>query len=195
MIKIHRFKITLMIKSITLMVLTLVLTGCGGSGDTSDLQAYVSDVKGQQKGRIEPLPEFKPFETFAYAAALEKDPFAGWVTERAPEPIINEEGVIEQVVRPKGISPDFDRRKELLEQYPLDSLNMLGTLDLDNEKWAIVSDPDNIVHRVKSGNYLGQNFGKIVEVRENQVSLRELVVDGLGDWQVREASLALSEGP
>jgi len=171
-----------------------LVTGCGG-GDTSDLDVYVAQVKAQQKGRVEPLPEFRPFETFAYEAALEKDPFAAWVTERAPEQIITAEGIVQQSSRPRGISPDFDRRKELLEQYPLDSLNMLGTLDLDNELWAIVSDPDNIVHRVKAGNYIGQNFGKVVEVQEGQLSLRELVVDGLGDWQVREASLALAEAP
>lgn len=181
-------------RALALLPVVLVLSACGG-GNTSDLETYVAQVKGQQKGRIEPLPEFKPFDTFAYSASLEKDPFAAWVTARAPEPIITDEGVVQPVARPKGISPDFDRRKELLEQYPLDSLNMLGTLDLDNEKWAIVSDPDNIVHRVKAGNYLGQNFGKIVDVQEDQVSLRELVVDGLGDWQVREASLALAEGP
>ena len=171
-----------------------LVTGCGG-GDTSDLEAYVTQVKGQQKGRIEPLPEFKPFETFAYEAVLEKDPFAAWVTERAPEQIITAEGIVRLSSRPRGISPDFDRRKELLEQYPIDSLKMLGTLALDSELWAIVSDPDNIVHRVKAGNYIGQNFGKVVEVQEDQLSLRELVVDGLGDWQVREASLALAEAP
>lgn len=181
-------------KLLTACSMTVLLVACGGA-DTSDLESYVSQVKGQQKGRIEPLPEFKPFETFAYAAAQEKDPFAAWVTERIPEPIITAEGVVLQAERPKGISPDFDRRKELLEQYPLDSLQMLGTLSLDNELWAIVSDPDNIVHRVKAGNYLGQNFGKIVDVQEDQLSLRELVVDGLGDWQVREASLVLAESP
>lgn len=182
------------LNALSIALLALFLIACGGAS-TSDLEAYVGQVKGQQKGRIEPLPEFKPFETFSYSASLEKDPFAAWVTARAPEPILTEEGVIQPVAKPKGISPDFDRRKELLEQYPLDSLNMLGTLDLDDEKWAIVSDPDNIVHRVKAGNFLGQNFGKIVDVQEDQVSLRELVVDGLGDWQVREASLALAEGP
>ncbi len=177
-----------------ILAAALLLAGCGG-GDTSDLENYVAEVKGQQKGRVEPLPEFKPFETFAYSAAQEKDPFAAWVTERAPEPIITDDGEVRLAVRPNGISPDFDRRKELLEQYPLDSLNMLGTLELDNELWAIVSDPDNIVHRVKAGNYIGQNFGKIVDVQEDQLSLRELVADGLGDWQVREASLALAEAP
>lgn len=176
------------------LISALLVAGCGG-GDITDLQNYVTQVKGQEKGRIEPLPEFKPFETFVYDAALQKDPFAAWVTERAPEQIITADGIVRQVARPRGISPDFDRRKELLEQYPLDSLNMLGTLDLDNELWAIVSDPDNIVHRVKAGNYIGQNFGKVVDVKEDQLSLRELVVDGLGDWQVREASLALAEAP
>jgi len=177
------------------LVSALLIAGCGGDGDTTDLQNYVTQVKDQQKGRIEPLPEFTPFETFAYDAASLKDPFAAWVTERAPEPIITENGEVRQVARPRGISPDFDRRKELLEQYPIDSLNMLGTLDLDNVLWAIISDPDNIVHRVKVGNYIGQNFGKVVDVREDQLNLRELVVDGLGDWQVREASLALAEAP
>lgn len=181
-------------KLLALLFCGMFVSGCGG-GDTTDLQSYVAQVKSQQKGRIEPLPEFKPFETFVYDAASQKDPFAAWVTERAPEQIIAADGEIQQVVKPRGVSPDFDRRKELLEQYPLDSLNMLGTLDLDNELWAIISDPDNIVHRVKAGNYIGQNFGKVVDVREDQLSLRELVVDGLGDWQVREASLALAEAP
>ncbi|MBL1293769.1 MAG: pilus assembly protein PilP, partial [Thiotrichales bacterium] len=134
------------------LVSALLIAGCGGDGDTTDLQNYVTQVKSQQKGRIEPLPEFTPFETFAYDAVSQKDPFAAWVTERAPEPIITENGEVRQVARPLGVSPDFDRRKELLEQYPIDSLNMLGTLDLDNVLWAIISDPDNIVHRVKVGN-------------------------------------------
>ncbi len=173
------------------LLAAVLVASCGG--DTVDLQNYVAQVKSQEKGRIEPLPQFKPFKTFAYDAVLEKDPFAAWVTERIPRQIITENGAVQQSVRPRGISPNFDRRKELLEQYPLDSLNMLGTLELDNELWAIVSDPDKIVHRVKAGNYIGQNFGKIVDVNESQLSLRELVVDGLGDWQVREASIALAE--
>lgn len=169
----------------------LALTACGGA-NTSDLQEFVTEVKARKAGRIEPLPTFKPFETFAYAAVAEKDPFAPWVTERAPQTIVDATGAV-KTVRPQGISPDFDRRKELLEQYPLDSLAMVGTLNIDDELWAIVADPDKVVHRVKAGNYLGQNFGKIVEVQEDRLAVRELVVDGLGDWQVREASLALAE--
>ena len=93
----------------------------------------------------------------------------------------------------QGLSPNAQRRKEALEEYPLDSLKMNGTLEAGAQIWAIVAAPDGVVHRVKKGNYVGQNNGKVVNVSEQKMEIREIVPDGLGGWRIRESSVALIE--
>jgi len=166
-------------------IMALVLVACTNN-DVGDLEAYVKSVKSKTKGHIEPLPEFKPFESAQYSTQSGKEPFTPWKIQETASAVVTGSGSA-------GVHPDPNRRREALETYPLDTLKMVGTLDVKGKKWALIMAPDGIVHRVRVGNYMGKNFGKIVKVNEDRVALREIVPDGLGNWRVREAAVALSE--
>jgi type IV pilus assembly protein PilP len=165
-------------------LLTGLLAACGGS-TTEDLQTYVEDVKAQQHPHIDPLPEFVPYETHLYQASGDRDPFTPPVYS-APKSEVVKAGS-------SGIAPDFNRAREPLESEPLDSLRMVGTLERNGNSWALVRMSDSTIHRVKPGNYVGQNYGKIISINESEVDVTEIVPDGLGGWMERQASLALSE--
>jgi len=168
-----------------LLLMTCWFATACSSYDTSDLQQFVEETRAAQKGRIDPLPPYKAFETYAYAASNLRDPFTPWRDEREQQQVAK--GATD------GPQPDFNRRKEALEGYPLDTLRMVGTLARDDGEWAIIRGPDGVVHRVKQGNYLGQNHGKIIALREDRIDLKEIVPDGLGGWLERDASLTLVE--
>jgi type IV pilus assembly protein PilP len=165
-------------------VLAAALSACSGN-NTQDLQSYVDEVKSRKAARIEPLPEFTPYETHLYQAAGERDPFTPPVNSAPKSQVAQASG--------DGISPDFNRAREPLETEPLDSLRMVGTLERKGSSWALVRMSDSTIHRVKPGNYVGQNHGKIVQVTESEIELTEIVPDGLGGWMERQAALALSE--
>ena len=160
------------------------LAGCSND-DMSDLKAYVKKVESRKGGRIKPLPEFKTYENYAYVAGERRDPFKPVREVTAPE-----QG---QQTAGSGIQPDFDRRRETLEAFPLDALKFVGHLQRKGDEWALISAPDGLVHRVQVGNYLGQNHGKIEAITETKVKLTEIVPDGTGGWIEREAALALNE--
>jgi type IV pilus assembly protein PilP len=164
--------------------LTGSLAACS-SDPTADLEVYVEEVKSKQTSRIEPLPEFKPYESFAYQANDLRDPFT--------EPTFSHPQAAAAQVTNNGIKPDFERPAEPLEEFPLDSLRMVGTLEQNNENWALINDTDGTIHRVQPGNYAGQNHGKITRVTEFEVELTEIVPDGIGGWIERQASIAISE--
>jgi type IV pilus assembly protein PilP len=164
--------------------LTGSLAACS-SDPTADLEVYVEQVKSKQTSRIEPLPEFKPYESFAYQANDLRDPFT--------EPTFSHPQAAATQASNNGIKPDFDRPTEPLEEFPLDSLRMVGTLEQNNENWALINDTDGTIHRVQPGNYAGQNHGKITRVTEFEVELTEIVPDGIGGWIERQASIAISE--
>lgn len=161
-----------------------MLSACSGS-NTEDLRTYVEEVKSRQHARIDPLPEFAPYETHLYQATGARDPFSPPVYSAPKSEVAQASG--------DGISPDFNRAREPLETEPLDSLRMVGTLERQGNSWALVRMSDSTIHRVKPGNYLGQNHGKIVAVTESEVELTEIVPDGLGGWMERQAALAISE--
>jgi type IV pilus assembly protein PilP len=164
------------------MVLFASISACSESG-FNDLQQYVAGVKSRPAARIPPLPEFKTYETFAYSAGELRDPFV----------MLQDEAELVQAAAADipGPKPDETRNRETLESYPLDTLRYVGQLERDDERWAIVTSPDALVHRVKIGNYVGQNFGRITAVTESQLEVTELVPDGLGGWIEREAALSM----
>ncbi len=98
-----------------------------------------------------------------------------------------------QEIKGSGIRPDVNRPREALEEYPLDSLRMVGTLEQGGQMWALVRAEDGTIHRVQPGNYVGQNYGRITRITESKIELVEIVPDGLGGWMERPATLALSE--
>lgn len=163
----------------------LVLSGCGG-GSMSDLQSYVQQVLARKGGKIEPIPPLEPYVVYSYQSSGGVDPFKSFFEEE-PE----EDGAI----RPGegGVSPNMDRNREELENYALDSLRMMGTLEQGPDVWGIVRSPDGTIHRVQTGNYIGRNHGKIIHISEEKIELTEIVVDSRNRWQERPAALALAE--
>jgi len=156
----------------------LAFAACSGE-QHSDLQQFVKDSDSLPRGRIPPLPEARPYEPFNYQAYDLTDPF--------------KPRKIEPVARPTTTRPELDpnRRKEPLEAYPLENLRMVGTLQQKKEVFALVKTPDNNLFRVKTGNFLGQNFGRITDVSESTIKLKELVQDSGGDWKEEERTLQL----
>lgn len=166
------------------------LAGCGG-GSMADLRSYVADVKTRPGTPIEELPPIEPYVVYTYpcdGAIQCVDPFEPFYLEPPAPP----EGEATQV-SDNGISPDFDRNREELESFPLDGLRMMGTLEKDENFWAIVRDPDSIIHRVQVGNYIGQNHGKITNISEDRIEVLEIIPDGRGGWEERNAEMALAE--
>lgn len=168
-------------KSVYLMMLgALLLAGCGGE-EFQDLQDFVKNAGANMRGKIAPPPEVKPYEPFNYDNSTSlADPFK----PRKPERGMGRSGLNQ---------PDFDRRKEELEDFPLESLKMVGFLYQRDVGYAIIRAPDGKLHRVKAGNYMGQNFGKIIEITDAEVRLKEMVQDSAGDWSERISSLQLVE--
>lgn len=161
----------------------LGLTGCA-SDDKSDLMNYVNEVKSRPAGRITPLPEFKGYESYTYKPEGLRDPFKAG----------SEEAYLEAAGgQGDGMQPDLTRNKEPLESFPLDALQYVGHLEQGGKMWAIVTAPDGYVYRVQEGNYLGQNYGRIIGIGESQIDVRELVSNGLGGWTERDAVLAIAE--
>jgi type IV pilus assembly protein PilP len=161
----------------------LLLAACSG-GDMSDLESYVEEVKARKSQRIEPRPEIRVPELFSYQVQDRVDPFRPFV-EEAREDVASTAG--------KGVAPPANHVREELEQFPLDTLRMVGTLEKDAQNWGLVTAPDGAVHRIQPGNYVGKNYGKITLVAEDRIELVEIVPDGLGGWQERSARLDLSE--
>lgn len=164
-----------------MLVLTVILAGCSEQ-NMGDLQNYVADVK-SRKGHVEPLPVFTPVEKFTYNAEDMKDPFTTWKTEVAQAGKGEDQS---------EMAPDNERQPEELEAFPLDTLRMMGILEMKGVRWGLVKASDGIVYRVKVDNYMGQNFGKITAVEPERIVLTEIVPNGLGGWERREASLTLN---
>jgi type IV pilus assembly protein PilP len=172
-----------MMRARTAVVLAaLLMVGCAGE-ELKELEAWVKDQDNMPRPRIQPLPEVKPFEAFAYTADKDGllDPFRPRKIE-APKQTAG-----------SGIQPDLNRPREPLEAYPLENLRMVGTLAQNRDVFALIKTPDNNLFRVKKGNYLGQNFGVITEIDEANVKLKEIVQDGTGDWTERASTLQLQE--
>jgi len=162
------------------MVLLLALAACT-SEQHSDLRKFVKDSDNLPRGRIPPLPEAKPYEPFTYDAFNLTDPFK----PRKIEP--------PKTAGAGGLQPDFNRRREPLEAYSLENLKMVGTLEQKKQIYAIVKTPDNNLFRVKVGNYMGQNFGRITAISESDIKLKEIVQDSGGSWEEKVQTLQLQD--
>jgi type IV pilus assembly protein PilP len=155
---------------------SLLLGGCSSRDD--DLTHFIEATKKEPGGRVEPLPEVKPYESFVYASNAARSPFQpGGAASGAGS----------------GVRPDSKRNREFLEQYSLDTLKMVGTLKLAGRTFALIQTKDGLVHRVTEGNYLGQAEGKITEIAPSKIVLVEIVPDGLGGYMERPAALALNQ--
>lgn len=158
----------------------LALAACGGE-QHSDLKQFVKESDNLPRGRIPPLPEAKPYEPFSYDAFNLTDPFK----PRKIEP--------PKTAAVGGLQPDFNRRREPLEAYSLENLKMVGTLQQKKDIYALVKTPDNNLFRVKAGNYMGQNFGRITAISESDIKLKEIVQDSGGSWEEKAQTLQLQD--
>jgi type IV pilus assembly protein PilP len=163
----------------TVVAVAVLATAAGCSDDTDELRAKIAEIKARPGGRIDPLPEVKPYETFAYPASDERSPF--------------EPGMPASATGPNAIRPDSSRPREFLEQFSLDTLRMVGTLKLQGRIYGLVQTKDGLVHRVLPGNHLGQSDGRITAIEEGKISLIEIVPDGMGGFVERPAALGLSD--
>ena len=163
----------------TMLCLTLLSMG-GCSQDTSDLQSFIAQTKSAHVGSVKPIPQFKPYESFSYSAAELRDPFIATVD---PED--------EETTKTSLLNPDSTRPREPLEIFPLDTLSMVGTLEQDAQQWGLIKDPQNIVHRIQVGHYMGQSEGRVIEINESAIHLVEIVPDGIGGYIERDASIAI----
>lgn len=152
-----------------------LLSGCGSS--TDDLQEWMNVEGSKLKGQVPPLPPVAPFKPLAYVGAEMGDPFAPKKAVRGGS----------------ANAPDQARKKEFLESYPLDQIQMVGTIFRHGVQWGLVRSPDNNINMVRAGNYMGQNFGKIVGISDASVKLKETVQDAQGEWAEREVAIEIAE--
>jgi len=168
-------------RSVIFVASCLLLLGACSAEEHSDLRTFVKESDKLPGGRIPPLPEVKPYEPFTYNAYDLTDPFK---PRRIEPPKSTGKG---------GIQPDLNRPREALEAFPLENLTMVGTLQQKNRYYALVKTPDKALYRVTSGNYLGQNFGRIVGITETDIKLKEIVQDSGGNWEEKDQALQLQE--
>lgn len=153
----------------------LLLGGC--SDDLDELRVDIEKAKQRSGGRIQPLPEVKPYISHEYEMADRRSPF---LQSLAGE-------------NPSGPRPDVQRAREYLEQFPLDTLKMVGTLRLAGAQYGLLQTRDGLIHRVLPGNHIGQNDGRVMSIGDARISVTEIVPDGLGGYLERPAALALSD--
>ncbi len=168
---------------VLIISLITLLSGCGS--EMRDLQDYAEEVKSREPPGIDPIPEVKPYQSFKYQANNARNPFDATIFQAK----------IVQNIRKKSsnISPDPNRTPEFLENFPLDTLRMVGTLEQKGSLWALVQTPEKTIQRISKGNYLGQNNGKVLDVSDAGIKLEEIIPDGFGGWRKRDGSIALSE--
>lgn len=168
--------------SLALPVLAM-LVGCAGD-DKSDLTAYIQQIKARKSTKIEPLPDVAVPEIYTYQSSNRVNPFLPFQSQE-PEAVTEAQS--------EANAPDYNRVKEELEQYPLDSLRMVGTLVKGEDTWGLITAPDGAVHRIQVGNYMGKNHGKIRVVDEGRIELLEKIRNSSGAWSDRPAQLDLVE--
>lgn len=163
------------------MVFLVLLVSCGGE-EHQDIKQWMKEQSKDMRGRVPPLPEIKPFPIVSYDASALLDPYRSAKIESTKKP---DSGG-------GSLRPDPNRPREELEKYPLESLRMVGTMDLKGKGFAIIQ-ADKKVYRVTEGNYMGLNYGRVIKVTEAEVQLKELIQDTQGIWEERNSSLQLQE--
>jgi type IV pilus assembly protein PilP len=167
-----------------LVVAALAVAACGGD-EHSDLKQELNQLTKDFRGQVPPLPQVRPYEPVPYTSEGQVDPFRldrievaqpGDKTAKVPE-------VLQQHEK---------RVKEPLEGFPLESIQMLGTITQNKETFALVKAGTNL-YRVRKGNYMGQNFGVITGIDDGQIAVKELIQDAAGEWMERASALQLVE--
>ena len=161
---------------------TMALAGCGS--DIDELRQWMEQQRKEAKPTVTPLLPPKKFLPQPYESAAGLDPFSAQKLSVA---------IKQEASQPKSLlTAEINRRKEPLEAYPLDNMSMVGSLTRDNRRYALLR-VDNLLYQVKAGDYLGQNFGRIIKISETEITLREVVQDAAGEWIERTSTLQLQE--
>ncbi len=161
-----------------IFLFTILLATACSQETYEDLETFVKNSGEGLQGKVEPIPEIQPLEHFTYEAFEIPDPFSS--RKNKPEKTDQNE--------PR---PDLKRVKEALEGFPLENLTMVGSLQRGKQVFALIKAPDKTVHRVRTGNYLGQNFGLITGISEREVTLKEIIRDSGDEWVERVGVLML----
>jgi type IV pilus assembly protein PilP len=169
-----------LVRAVTAALVAAVAAAC--SSNMNDLRVYIDEVKSRPGGRIEPLPTIRPAPTYTYVAGDRRSPFM---------PDTPQQRVASNPNATEG--PDPNRPREFLEQFPLDSFRMVGSLEIRNVKNGLVQGADGLVHSITVGNHLGQNYGRVTSITDSEIQLVEIVPDGLGGYMQRPASIGLSD--
>ncbi|MGV8886923.1 MAG: pilus assembly protein PilP [Pseudomonas sp.] len=170
------------IRCFSMVVLVAGLAGCGGDNDFSDLDAHMNEMRLRAPGKIEPAPTFRSYPTFTYNAANLRSPFS-------PQIRVDLAG---QKHGSRNVKPDPDRVKQYLEGFNIEQFEMVGTIANATGSFALVRGAGG-VHRLKVGDYLGRNDGRIVAISGSQVDVVEIVPDGQGAWLERPRTIPLKE--
>lgn len=162
-----------------------LLLGLGAcSADLDELQQWMEQQRRDAKPSAQPLVPPKKFLPQAYEAGAGVDPFSTQKLSVA---------VKQEATQPNSLlTAEMSRRREPLEAFPLDSMSMVGSLTRKGQRYALLK-VDNLLHQVKAGDYLGQNFGRVTQISETEISLREVVQDAAGEWIERTSTLQLQE--
>ncbi|PCM42770.1 pilus assembly protein PilP [Marinobacter sp. ANT_B65] len=165
--------------------LVSLLTACSQGSGFSDLDKFMADTRAKPRGYVEPLPEFNAYEAFSYSAADRRAPF---------EPPIDVQMTMLDEEPVSDVEPDLDRPREVLENFDLKDLGMVGTLQgVSGGLFALIRDNAGGIHRVRTGNFMGQNYGRVIGVSETRIELVEIVPNGRGGWVERPRFLTLDE--
>jgi len=165
------------------VLIAVMLSACSENMD--DLEKYIVSVKARPADPIAPIPPVKTYTPYEYGGLAGRNPFRQSISEGSDD-VRSSKGT--------GPRPDFDRAAEYLERYELDTLSMVGTFSKEGSYWALVRDPEGVIHRVPVGDFIGKNHGQVVDISDTKIGLSELISDGADGWLVREASIALGEG-
>jgi len=170
-----------------ILAVVVILGGCVGGGNKDDLIQWTDQLRSTTKPHITPINEPTQFFPQDYTASSHIVPF---------DPLKLTQALRRESTQNVGsadlIAPELDRRKEPLEAYPLDAMTMVGSLNKEGMPTALLT-VDGLLYQVRLGNYLGQNYGKIVGITETNLQLREIVQDSMGDWEERMTTLELQE--
>lgn len=166
-------------RPLSLIAASVALGGC--AADDTDLRRYIDEVKTRPGGRIEPLPDIRPAPTFVYVPGARRSPFVPDTPQRQAT-----------AENPNAVpGPDPNRPQEFLEQYPLDSLEMVGTLNATGAYFGLIRTSNGLIRRVSTGDHMGQNYGRITSISDTEIRLIEIIPDGLGNYLERPAGVGL----